>query len=69
MKTLTIIFTVTASPAFAHAGHLEGLAGHDHWIAAGALGAAALAAWLAAKGKKTQEADTDTDEEPEGAEA
>ncbi len=37
-----------ASPAFAHAGHLGELAGHSHVLgAAAALGAAALAAWLA----------------------
>ncbi len=45
-----------AGQAFAHGGHWADLAGHDHWIAAGALGAAAaIAAWAALKGKKSSE--------------
>lgn len=63
MKTLAVIFIVMSSPAFAHVGHWGGFAGHDHWIAAGALGAAALAAWLASKGKKK-----DTEAEPKSEE-
>ena len=40
MKKLTIATIVFASPAAAHPGHLGGLAGHDHWVAGIAIGAA-----------------------------
>lgn len=60
MRTLAVFLSVFATPAFAHVGHLGEVAGHGHWIAAGALGAAALAAWLAGKGKNA-------DAEPEPA--
>jgi len=70
MKRLSVIFAAFATPAFAHVGHLGEVAGHGHWIAAGALGAAALAAWLAGKGKKTEaEPEPDETEDAEGAEA
>ena len=65
--TLGFIFGATASSA--HIGHFGDLAGHDHWIAAGALGVAGLVAvWGALKGKKAEDkaekADSaDTDEE------
>jgi len=68
MKTLIAIMILTATPAMAHIGHLGEVAGHGHWIAAGALGAAALAAWLAGKGKKA-ESDGEPEEETEEAEA
>ena len=68
MKALSILFAVIATPALAHVGHLGEVAGHGHWIAAGALGAAGLAAWLAGKGKKA-EADAEPEEEMEEAEA
>lgn len=68
MKALSILFAVIATPALAHVGHLGEVAGHGHWIAAGALGAAALAAWLAGKGKKA-DADAEPEEEMEEAEA
>ena len=70
MRLLAIFFAMIATPALAHIGHLGEVAGHGHWIAAGAVGAAALAAWLAAKGKgKKAEADPEEAEDPEGAEA
>ena len=71
MKRLSVFLCVFATPASAHIGHLGEVAGHSHWIAAGALGAAALAAWLAGKGKKTEEAEPEPEEaeELEGAEA
>ena len=68
MKALAVVLSVFATPAFAHVGHLGEVAGHGHWIAAGALGAAALAAWLAGKGKKA-EADPEPDEAEETEEA
>lgn len=50
--------------ANAHPGHMAaGLAGHDHWVAGAAIGAAiVLGAWAALKGKrKGEEADVDSD--------
>ena len=50
---LCLILMFAADAALAHVGHLGDLAGHDHWIAAGALGVAGLVAvWGALKGKK-----------------
>lgn len=50
---LPLILLFAAHPAFAHVGHLGDLAGHDHWVAAGALGIAGLVAvWGLAKGRK-----------------
>lgn len=55
---------VVATPAQAHVGHLGGLAGHDHWIAGIAIGAAAgIAIWGALKGKQDPEADPGEGEE------
>lgn len=70
MTRLAILFAMLATPAFAHVGHVGEVAGHGHWIAVGALGAAALAAWLAAKsrGKKAQ-SKPDAEEERDEAEA
>lgn len=59
---------VWAAPAAAHIGHFGELAGHDHWIALGALGAAGAIALIAGlKGKKKDpeaETESETDEEP-----
>jgi hypothetical protein len=47
-----------AAPAAAHPGHIADVAGHDHWIAGVAIGAAiAAAAWGWLKGRK-QDAET-----------
>jgi hypothetical protein len=62
---LPLILLPIASPALAHVGHFGELAGHDHWVAAGALGLAGLVAvWGALKGKK----DAPKAEEPEAEE-
>ena len=55
-----------AGGAQAHVGHLADVAaGHDHWVAAGAIGIAiAVAGWQALKGKK----DAEVEEEPSGEE-
>ncbi|MEJ6709413.1 MAG: hypothetical protein QNK92_11560 [Amylibacter sp.] len=61
-----------ASGANAHVGHLGELAGHDHRIAAGALGIAiAVAGWNALKGRKDKEAEAEVEAEvePEAQEA
>ena len=61
--SLVLILLATAAPA--HVGHLGELAGHDHWVAAGALGLAGLVAvWGALKGRK----EDPKAEEPEEAE-
>ena len=75
MKHLIAILSVLplfVASANAHVGHWADVAGHAHWVAAGALGAAAAAAlggWR--KGKKdeaeVEEADAvepATEEEP-----
>ncbi len=67
MKILAFLLSMVATPAFAHAGHIADVAGHAHWIGLGAaLGAAALAGWLGAKGKRDD--DAADDEEPESEE-
>lgn len=68
--TLTFVaLLATASTANAHIGHLGELAGHGHWLAAGALGAAiALAGWAALSGKK-DDGEVEPEEELEAQEA
>ena len=65
---LPALILIESAPAFAHLGHFGDLAGHDHWIAAGALGAAiAVAGWAAWKGDKSKEEKAEAEEElPEG---
>lgn len=67
---LTILAILAATSAAAHPGHLGAFAGHDHWVAAGAIGLAVLAGlWGALKGRggdkaeaDEQEAETETEE-------
>lgn len=55
-----------AAPALAHPGHLETLAGHDHWVAGAAIGLAiALGLWGALKGKKDSETEAQADDTEE----
>lgn len=56
-----------ATPVRAHVGHLGELAGHDHWVAGAAIGAAAaVTLWGVLKGKKkTEEPAEDAEEEAE----
>jgi hypothetical protein len=59
------------APALAHPGHLAGLAGHDHWVAGAAIGAAiALGLYGLLKGQKGRK-DTETEDaaETDGPEA
>lgn len=67
MLRLSLVLIMAATMAHAHVGHLGELAGHDHWIAAGAIGLAGLVAvWGAFKGKKIDtEKSQDTDEKAE----
>lgn len=61
---LTVVFIALATGAQAHPGHLTDLAGHDHWVAGAAIGAAVLAGlWGALKGKKEDVADAEPNDE------
>ncbi|WP_298258840.1 DUF6732 family protein [uncultured Litoreibacter sp.] len=52
----TLTMMLLAGPAMAHVGHFGEFAGHDHWVAGAALGAAvAVSIWGALKGKKKPE--------------
>lgn len=52
--------------ASAHIGHIGTLAGHDHWVAGAAIGAAvAVTIWGAMAGKKSRTAEQDDDPEAE----
>ncbi|MCB5200159.1 hypothetical protein SAMN05428995_101855 [Loktanella sp. DSM 29012] len=56
MRLLTVTLILTGTTAAAHPGHIVDAAGHNHWVAGIALGAAGLAALLGAlKGRKTRE--------------
>ena len=63
----TFTMLLLATPASAHVGHLGAFAGHDHWVAGAALGAAlAVSIWGTLKGKKdVEEAEADTQDEAE----
>ena len=53
MRLMTLILALTASAASAHPGHLVDQAGHNHWVAGIALGAAGIAIALGAlKGRR-----------------
>ena len=69
MKAICTTFAILwasilgAGQAAAHAGHLGDLAGHDHWIALGALGAAAgIALWAGLRGKKKDPDEVEAEE-------
>jgi len=68
--SLTIIFTLLATTAQAHPGHLADLAGHDHWVAGAAIGLAILTGLYGAlKGQKEiaepeNQEETDAEEVP-----
>ncbi|MGO4914296.1 DUF6732 family protein [Pseudogemmobacter sp. W21_MBD1_M6] len=57
MKTLiSMIALMLAGSAHAHTGHIAEVAGHNHWIAGVAIGAAAgIALWQTLKGKRRRE--------------
>jgi|GEM_PF-3202998 hypothetical protein len=55
-RSLALIFTLFAAPALAHPGHIGEMAGHNHWLAGAASGAAvAIAIWGAIMGRKEDE--------------
>ena len=66
-RCLFFLACILPAPAWAHWGHVEAMAGHDHWIIAAALAAALAAGAVAAlKGSETQDREG---EEPEAQEA
>ncbi len=53
---LTLSLVAFGQTAVAHPGHLADVAGHDHWVAGAAIGAAILIGLIGAlKGKKDAE--------------
>lgn len=72
MKILSVVLTfVCAGPALAHPGHLIELAGHDHWLAGVAIGAAiaiGLVQGLKGKSKEKPDGGEDIDGEEVGGE-
>ncbi len=53
-------------PAAAHPGHIVAEAGHNHWVAGAAIAAAAgIALWAAWKGRKSRDAEGETEEDAE----
>ena len=66
-RCLLFIACLLPAPAWAHLGHVEAMAGHDHWIIAAAI-AAALAAGAVGVLKGSQEQASEG-EEPEPQEA
>ncbi len=60
---LALTLISLANGASANVGHIGEVAGHDHWIAVGALGLAlGLALWAALKGKKDDDKEPSEDE-------
>ena len=66
-RCLLFIACLLPAPAWAHLGHVEAMAGHDHWIIAAAI-AAALAAVAVGALKGSQEQGSEG-EEPDPQEA
>lgn len=69
MREISGFFIILPGGAWAHVGHLGSVAGHDHWVAGAAIGAAAaLTIWGLLKGKRDADranAPDDADAEPE----
>ena len=66
MRQTAILLAAIAglpAPALAHVGHLGEVAGHDHWIAGAAIGAAVVIGLYGAwKGRKAPAPDQGADE-------
>ena len=53
MTRMLPLLILLPGPALAHVGHLGEVAGHGHWVAGAAIGAAALAGlWAAWKDRE-----------------
>ena len=60
MTRMLTLLILLPGPALAHFGHLGEVAGHDHWVAGAAIGAAALAGlWAAWTDRKAPPAGPD----------
>ena len=66
MRLMTLALILTATGAAAHPGHLVDAAGHNHWVAGIALGAAGIAIALGAiKGRREKKkAEPKAEEQP-----
>ena len=71
MRPLLLLIAVHwAGSAWAHPGHLAGLAGHDHWVAGAAIGIAVVIGLLGAlKGRKDEGETAGEDEDADAEEA
>ncbi|MCF7697732.1 DUF6732 family protein [Loktanella sp. M215] len=67
MRLLTLILIATGSAASAHPGHLVDAAGHNHWVAGIALGAAGIAIVLGALKDRKGKAARDPEPEAQSA--
>lgn len=66
MTRFLLPLLLLGTPASAHVGHLGEMAGHDHWVAGIALGAAiGVSLWGALKGKTDKPEDVSEDETDE----
>jgi hypothetical protein len=73
MRLLLPLLIVLPAPALAHLGHVGAVAGHDHWVAGAAIGAAVAVGvwgWMKSRKEAEEEAEAEADEaEPEKQEA
>ena len=71
MRSILSLFVLLwAAPAFAHPGHLAGIAGHDHWVAGAAIGIAVVIGLLGVlHGQKEESENAAEVEETDAAEA
>jgi hypothetical protein len=72
MRLLTALLVLVPAPALAHLSHLGEVAGHGHWVAGAAIGAAVVVGvWGWLKGREeAQNSDAEAeDSEPEAGDA
>ena len=71
MRILALFLVLLPGSALAHVGHLGDVAGHNHWVAGAAIGAAVViglyGAWKGRKEAKAEE--KPAEDEPQEAEA
>ncbi|WP_317055801.1 MULTISPECIES: DUF6732 family protein [Roseovarius] len=63
-RLFALLTLLLPGAALAHPGHLAEVAGHGHWLSAGALAAAAALGLWAAKGRKSKENAENTSDAP-----
>jgi hypothetical protein len=71
MKPILCMFAILwAGSAAAHPGHLAEVAGHGHWLAGVAIGAAiAIGLWQGLRGKKPEADEAESEEDAQEAAA